>query len=152
MLYSFMVRLSIIHAFGRYDPTFVIPVADSPQLAPNHSTPITHTPGRRTGTGSANIQSSQARITTTRQSIKGFYQVSLLRMIRMTGQVPSSLPAHLTSRRPLSIDDIREKARRPIVVFPECTTSNGRGLLRFANVFNKDIPIKDFKVFIMSVR
>lgn len=40
-----------------------------------------------------------------------------------------------------------------MVVFPECTTSNGRGLLRFAELFRDvSVPLTKFKVFIMCVR
>jgi hypothetical protein len=41
------------------------------------------------------------------------------------------------------------------VVFPECTTSNGRGLLRFADAFKgltSDIPVRGWNVWVMCVR
>lgn len=51
------------------------------------------------------------------------------------------------------MDEIRNGANRPIVVFPECTTSNGRGLLRFTDVFlGQPVPTRKYKVFIMCVR
>jgi hypothetical protein len=54
---------------------------------------------------------------------------------------------------PCTLEEIRQAADRPIVVFPECTTSNGRGMLRFADVFKDySVPVKRFKVFIMCVR
>ncbi|KAF8351547.1 hypothetical protein F5887DRAFT_1069244 [Amanita rubescens] len=46
----------------------------------------------------------------------------------------------------------RTMANRPIVVLPECTTSNGRGLLRFSPVFRRNIPVKEYQVFVMCVR
>jgi hypothetical protein len=67
-------------------------------------------------------------------------------MITSTGHVPRASSSFD------SIEDIRKTARRPIVVFPECTTSNGRGLLRFANVFKMAVPVKGFNVFVMCVR
>jgi len=133
-----------------FDPVFVLPVPDSIPESPQvlqSSTPVTYTPGRRTGTGSANIQ-VPSRSTSSRIPITGFRQVSLLSMISQTGNAP---PYWLTSAA-LPLDEIRRNASRPVVVFPECTTSNGRGLLRFADVFHENIPVKKFQVFIMSVR
>jgi hypothetical protein len=67
----------------------------------------------------------------------------------MTGNVPLT-PQGRSVR---SLEDIRSRADRPIVVFPECTTSNGRGLLRFAEVFKEySVPTKHFSVFVMCVR
>lgn len=137
-----------------FDPIFVLPVANPTPLETsplNNGSPITHTPGRRTGTGSANVQSAQARVASTRQPILGFHQVSLLTIIGLTGLVPTSY-FRRPNTKPLSLNDIRTKAARPVVVFPECTTSNGRGLLRFSNVFNEQIPPKNYQVFIMCVR
>jgi len=67
-------------------------------------------------------------------------------MISMTGHTPSH------TRTYTSLDDLRRKADRPIVIFPECTTSNGRGLLQFANLFHQDTPVKGYRVFLMCVR
>lgn len=52
------------------------------------------------------------------------------------------------------MDQVRKRACGPVVVFPECTTSNGRGLLRFADVFKheRNIPVKGYKVFLMCIR
>ncbi|KAJ3537242.1 hypothetical protein NMY22_g5679 [Coprinellus aureogranulatus] len=69
-------------------------------------------------------------------------------MITSTGHVPTASGAAPSS----SIEEIRKAATRPIVVFPECTTSNGRGLLRFAKVFQMSVPVKGFNVFVMCVR
>ncbi|KAH9482933.1 hypothetical protein JR316_0005033 [Psilocybe cubensis] len=133
----------------RFNPIFVLPVPVSlPEstVASRASTPVSHTPGRRTGTGSANIQVA-SRTTTLRVPISGFRQLSLLSMIIHTGGVP---PYGSMECRPL--EDIRRSASRPIVVFPECTTSNGRGLLRFADVFRQTVPVKKFQVFVVSIR
>lgn len=67
-------------------------------------------------------------------------------MINYTGRVPEP------SSEFLSLEEIRRQATRPVVVFPECTSSNGRGLLRFAEVFRNTVPIKGYQVYIMSVR
>jgi hypothetical protein len=69
-------------------------------------------------------------------------------MICLAGRLPPYFGDESGTR---SLHEIRKSAGRPVVVFPECTTSNGRGLLRFANVFD-EVPIKGYKVFIMCVR
>ncbi|KAF9247206.1 hypothetical protein BU15DRAFT_84744 [Melanogaster broomeanus] len=76
---------------------------------------------RRTGTGSAAIS--------TPVPIRGFRPVSFLSMIRATGRTPQATSS-----------DIRKSAERPVVVFPECTTSNGRGI---------SVPTKGYNVFVM---
>ncbi|KAF8076287.1 hypothetical protein FPV67DRAFT_1407725 [Lyophyllum atratum] len=137
----------------RFNPIFILPVSDVvpiPTASSQSSTPISHTPGRRTGTGSANIQTPR-KATNLPIPIIGFRRVSLLSMIRFTGQVPPF--GHSTSEpRPSTLEELRKSADRPIVVFPECTTSNGRGLLRFAKVFRQEVPVKRYKVFVMCVR
>lgn len=136
-----------------FNPIFVLPVCEAgstPPLSPRPPTPTTHTPGRRTGTGSANIQFS-ARVVTPRVPITGFREVSLLSMLRLTGQVPP-FNASPSGSYPRSLENIRSNASQPLVVFPECTTSNGRGMLRFADVFKQNIPVKNYQVFIMCVR
>ncbi|OBZ76822.1 hypothetical protein A0H81_04004 [Grifola frondosa] len=70
-------------------------------------------------------------------------------MLRATARLP--LP--LTEAQASSLESIRSTATRPVVVLPECTTSNGRGLLRFADVFcDVRVPVMQFKVFVMCVR
>ncbi|KJA29963.1 hypothetical protein HYPSUDRAFT_60806 [Hypholoma sublateritium FD-334 SS-4] len=140
--------IEIVWLAIQYNPVFVIPIpATVPETLSNSlpSTPVTHTPGRRTGTGSANIQ-VQPRMSTAQTPITGFKEISLLSMINFTGRVP--MPDSMIS----SLEDIRSRSTRPVVVFPECTTSNGRGLLRFAEVFYQTIPVKGYQVFIMSIR
>ncbi|EMD40656.1 hypothetical protein CERSUDRAFT_111238 [Gelatoporia subvermispora B] len=136
----------------RFNPIFVLPVASADVTLPDQSsTPLTRTPGRRTGTGSAAISSPSARKPTPRVNITGFRPVSLLSMLGATGHVPTSTQSGSTS--PNSLEEIRNQADRPIVVFPECTTSNGRGLLRVADVFQGiQVPVTLFRVFIMSAR
>ncbi|KAI9512164.1 hypothetical protein F5148DRAFT_974063 [Russula earlei] len=131
----------------RFDPIFVLPVSDVPvpqqdRLAETRAT------GRRTGTGSAAI-SLPAKPAVRRANIVGFRKVSLLNIILHTGNTPLDA----SGGNFVSLEEIRSSANRPVVVFPECTTSNGRGLLQFAELF-KDfpVPVKGYKVFIMCVR
>ncbi|KAG0709530.1 hypothetical protein DFH29DRAFT_792617, partial [Suillus ampliporus] len=134
----------------QYNPLFVLPVANAPPALSSVKdvSSISYTPGRKTGTGSAAI-SSVDRVLSSPEVIRGFRQVSLLEMISSTGNTPSA-PSSASLR---SLEDIRRSARRPVVVFPECTTSNSRGLLRFADVFNgASIPAKGYNIFLMCVR
>lgn len=134
----------------RFNPIFVFPVADGAQppiSSPTRET-ISYKPGRRTGTGSAAI-SIPTRSISPRLPIRGFRRMSLLSMIRAIGGTPLSP----SSGSFTSLEDIRNSATRPVVVFPECTTSNGRALLRFARVFEGySVPIKKFNVFVMCIR
>jgi len=72
----------------------------------------------------------------------------LFKMITLIGHVP---PFGISPKK-TTLEEITRTASRPIVVFPECTTSNGRGLLRFADVFHQDVPVKKYQVFIACVR
>ncbi|KAI0069092.1 hypothetical protein BV25DRAFT_1791136 [Artomyces pyxidatus] len=137
----------------RFNPVFVLPISApvTPASAPT-SEPITHTSGRRTGTGSAAISSPATRPIVRRVPILGFRRVTLLSMIRSTAQVPP-FETDTAAGTYSSLEDIRSAANRPVVVFPECTSTNGRALLRFANIFEgRAVPVKGFKVFLMCVR
>ncbi|KZP32857.1 hypothetical protein FIBSPDRAFT_774026 [Athelia psychrophila] len=144
--------IEILWLAFRFNPVFVLPVCGPlpVSLPSTPSAPIAHTPGRRTGTGSAAI-SSQSRTASARTPIEGFQRVSLINMLRATGH---ALPYVATSGGSTStLEEIRRAAGGPVVVFPECTTSNGRGLLRFADVFREyEMPVKGFNVFVMCVR
>lgn len=126
---------------------FVLPVSDEP-MQQRDTQPETRATGRRTGTGSAAI-SLPTKSVARRVDIAGFRKVSLLHIITCTGRAPLDTSSGNYS----SLEEIRRSANRPVVVFPECTTSNGRGLLRFAELF-KDcpVPVKGFKVFVMCIR
>ena len=158
------VRLShppCIHAYthsinsvpASFNPMFILPVVDTLDIPPppEKLTPLSRTPGRRTGTGSAAISSPTARTPTQRTPIRGFRRVGLLRMLASTAHLPLVLGA--TSARPETLEEIRSTSNAPVVVFPECTTSNGRALLRFADVFGGvKLPVMKYTVFIMCVR
>lgn len=145
--------LNVPHRFSTScNPVFVLPVPEYlPQFEKTTpaSVPVSNRPGRATGTGSANVQTSEKHSTVPSVPFKGFRRVSLLQMISLTGHFP---PYFKDDSRVYSLEEIRKSSGRPVVVFPECTTSNGRGLLRFANVFKQDIPVKGYQVFIMCLR
>ncbi|THH17955.1 hypothetical protein EW146_g2953 [Bondarzewia mesenterica] len=146
--------IEILWLAFRFNPVFVLPVSSS-ETTPSvvrASTPTTSTPGRRMGTGSAAISAPSTRSSSTPISIIGFRQVSLLSILRSTGEVPL-FNAILDDTKGNSLEEIRKTASRPVVVFPECTTSNGRGLLRFAELFSgRDVPTGGCKVFVMCIR
>ncbi|KAK7470753.1 hypothetical protein VKT23_002172 [Stygiomarasmius scandens] len=137
----------------RFNPIFVLPIEDTRPVrsdsSAQSSSTTTQTPGRRTGTGSANI-ASPAKTPSSRVPIIGYQPVSLLSMIRQSGNTPPYFS--VSGARPCLLEDIKKKADRPIVLFPECTTSNGRGLMRFANVFNQSTPVQDWNIYIMCTR
>nr|GAT54031.1 predicted protein [Mycena chlorophos] len=141
--------VEVLWLAARFDPVFVLPVTETaPSLAPAKAATdaISHTPGRRTGTGSANVQSA-VRAATERVPVAGFRQVSLLTMLLSTGRTPL-----FSANKHESLETIRARSRRPVVAFPECTTSNGRALLRFADVFKQKVPVQGYNVFVMCVR
>lgn len=134
-----------------FDPVFILPVPESVvQPAASTPSPISYTPGRRSGRTSMPEVSPSDKKAAPQIPITGFHPVSLLTMLRETGRVPLYTAAG--DAKPMSLDEIRKASSRPVVVFPECTTSNGRGLLRFADLFRESLPVKHFNVFIMCVR
>ncbi|KAG8934231.1 hypothetical protein FRC01_004311 [Tulasnella sp. 417] len=142
--------IELLYLAFRWNPIFLLPVAEQPSSTDSGTTTPQSTPGRRTGTGSAAI-STPTNYSRPRVPILGWKQASLLEMISHSGHGP--LPPRKGDATPLSLEQIREKAGRPVVVFPECTTSNGRAVLRFADVFsNVPVPVKAFRVFVMCVR
>ncbi|KAA1466211.1 hypothetical protein DENSPDRAFT_830977 [Dentipellis sp. KUC8613] len=137
----------------RFNPVFVLPVSEPapPASSTVDSTPISRTPGRRTGTGSAAL-STPTRTATKHRPIVGFCKASLLKAVTFTGQAPLSA-LDVDSSSYSSLEDIRRSVGRPIVIFPECTTTNNRGILKFADVFKGiKVPVKDFQVFIACFR
>ena len=143
--------LTMGNEIPRFNPIFVLPVCAQPDIEPTShaSSPLRVTPGRRTGTGSAAVSSS-TRTPTPRAKVLGFRSASLLSMLSATGHIPGEFAQGAEFS---SFEAIRAKADRPLVVFPECTSSNGRGMLRFAEVFTGvSVPVRRFKVFVMCVR
>ncbi|KAG8947654.1 hypothetical protein FRC04_010588 [Tulasnella sp. 424] len=142
--------IELLYLAFRWNPIFLLPIAEEPSSTDSRPSTAQSTPGRRTGTGSAAI-STPSNASRTRVPILGWKQASLLEMISHSGYGP--LPPRKGAAAPLSLEQIRAKADRPVVVFPECTTSNGRAVLRFADVFsNVSVPVKGFSVFLMCVR
>jgi hypothetical protein len=145
------IRISLAHHHRHsFDPIFLLPETTSiPSEATLTSAPVTSTPGRRTGTGSAAISSPATRTASTKIPLAGFRRASPWTMIRATGRVPPFIEAGPVQQ----LEQILKTADRPVVIFPECTTSNGRGMLRFADVFpGMNVPVSAFKIFVMCFR
>lgn len=146
--------IEILWIAFRFNPIFAVPVFAKiePAATARSSAPITSTPGRRTGTGSAAVSTPSTRAPTPRAQVLGWKTASLLEMINNTGRIPA-MTSEKEGDRLQSFEEIRSQADRPIVVFPEGSTSNGRGIMRFADVFKGvTVPVMKYKVFVMCVR
>jgi hypothetical protein len=134
--------MSNISNFLSFNPQFVFPVSSPIQTRPRDGIEKFST-GREISSGSRD----QCRAT-----ILGFHKISFFRLLLRTGTVP--IAHDKVTKVPFeSLEQIRKSSGRPIVVFPECTTSNGRGLLKFADAFvGTSIPVRDYQVFIMCIR
>jgi len=135
------------HLRNRFDPIFVLPVAPKPSSAPT----LAPTTGRHTGTGSAALKTLSVSPT----PLDWFHAVPLLHLIVLTGYTPASYDLPRAGAR--TFERIRKEAKasgKPVVVFPECTTSNGRGLLRFAEgvLGCESVPVRGYGVWVMCVR
>jgi hypothetical protein len=133
------VSVAWLNFLCSFDPIFVLPVPTvAPELPSTTSAPLAHTPGRRTGTGSAALSAPAARAASSRIALAGFRPAGLLAVLSSAGHAPpfaAAAAAGGSAGVSRSLVDICKAADRPVLVFPECTTSNNRGLLRFADVF-----------------
>ena len=114
---------------------------------------MTYRTTRNTGPSAA--ISVPSKRDTPRVDIVGFREISLFQLIRCTGLAPLTVE-DLPEESIMTLESLQKRAKskgRPLLIFPEGTTSNGRGLLRFASVFKGiQVPVKDFPIFIMCVR
>ncbi|KAJ3385279.1 hypothetical protein HDU84_002383 [Entophlyctis sp. JEL0112] len=78
--------------------------------------------------------------------------VSLMTALFRTGEYPSPFDSSISSPR---LDEICDSARArlsgPVVVFPEATTTNNRGLLQWANVFGS-VDASKYKIHVVGLR
>lgn len=141
---------------AKFNPIFVLPVMDEFEKQVSTDSPSRSASGRRTGTGTAAVSSSIPRLQVKRAEVLGFVEVSLLRMITICGLVPPFNGVADPKLPKFSFEEVRIRARqtgRPVMLFPECTTSNGRGLLRFADVLEGfQLPVREFNIFLMCTR
>jgi hypothetical protein len=121
--------LEVLWLAARYNPIFVVPVF-SPQ---SHQT------------------TKEIGETGNRVTIIGYRTRTLFQMCRSTGYTPQ-ISTDLTLEA-LPFHSIQASADRPIVMFPECTTSNGRAILRFSDsLLDVALPSKKFSVYIMCIK
>ena len=96
----------------------------------------------------------QARSASETADFIGFTEASLLKMMNASGKVPPFGKACEASA--MSFEVMRSRALKQgkvLVVLPECTTSNARGLLKFTGIFKGlTLPVTDFGVYIMCAR
>lgn len=134
----------------RFNPIFLLPVF-APESIPSLPSPGINKKTRKEAKGYVGDPPSQSSKQPKRAEIRGFTEVSFLQLINRCGLVPPRSEGNYQSLEQVRME--AKKAGRPLVIFPECTTSNGRGLLRFANVFKgESIPPKMYNIFIMCVR
>ncbi|ORX35559.1 hypothetical protein BD324DRAFT_652110 [Kockovaella imperatae] len=112
--------VEVLYLAFRYNPTFLLPVFPPATQAETKF-------GRSTGTGSANIATTLIR---THPPCLGYLPVSLFELLRRTGDVP---PTAATPPPGMykTLRDARRTERRPVAMFPEGTTGNGRAVLWF---------------------
>jgi hypothetical protein len=113
----------------RFNPTFVLPIHAPPALDPSQSTSLT---GRQTGTGSSNIDLPSISAVPS-SPLLGYMRIGLLSMINLTGHTPAYTFTTRFSGKDVklySLQDLCDEAPGPVILFPEGTTTNGRGLLR----------------------
>ncbi|WWC69859.1 uncharacterized protein I206_103802 [Kwoniella pini CBS 10737] len=116
--------VDVLYLAFRYNPTFIIPIF-SPIFPESHE--LKSKTGRHTGTGSAqiNILSNSPQ-----PECIGYQSIPLISLLIRTGNLPSTeLPG--TAKYFKTLKEARRKENKPIVFFPEGTTSNGRSLLKF---------------------
>ena len=114
--------MDVLYLAYRFNPTFLLPVFASLPDAPTSKPKF----GRATGTGSASITSSSAA---RQPPALGYVPYTLFEMLQRTGCLPPVAdvpPAGMYK----TLKEARRKEGRPVVLFPEATTSNGRALLR----------------------
>lgn len=107
----------------RHNPTFLLPVFSAMPDVPSDAPKF----GRQTGTGSASIQTNQ---TLPQPPLLGYVPVPLLQLLARTGSAPDQVNVPLKGMYK-TLKDARRREKRPVVLFPEGTTGNGRAVLRF---------------------
>ncbi|WWC62236.1 uncharacterized protein I303_104832 [Kwoniella dejecticola CBS 10117] len=116
--------VDVLYLAFRYNPTFVLPIF-SP-VFPDSQISKGKT-GRHTGTGSAQINLGSNG---PQPECIGYLPIPLLSLLLQTGALPpTELPP--AGKYYKTLKEARKKENRPLVFFPEGTTSNGRALLKF---------------------
>jgi len=117
---NYTSQIDILYLAYRYNPTFLLPT-----FAPLELTTTNQSTGRHTGTGSANISSSQPQPT-----FLGYTPIPLLPLLARTGSLPPTEEV-LAAGSYKSLKSARRGEKRVVVLLAEGTTSNGRAVLKF---------------------
>ncbi len=120
-----------------------------------HAPPLPSLPdvpatGRQTGTGSAQL-SLPAVSNAPRSALLGYRRASLFQLVARTSLPPLYAREDGAGAALVTLDEARRSACGPVCLFPEATTSNGRGLLRFAEGFGGgiEVPVRGWKVWVV---
>lgn len=116
---NYTSQIDILYLAYRYNPTFLLPTFAPLELTTSQST------GRHTGTGSANISSSQAQ-----PDFLGYTPIPLLNLLARTGSLPPTEEV-LAAGSYKTLKGARRGEKRVVVLLAEGTTSNGRAVLKF---------------------
>ncbi|OCF74403.1 hypothetical protein I204_04775 [Kwoniella mangroviensis CBS 8886] len=118
--------VDVLYLAFRHNPTFLLPIFSTA----SSSTAPTAKTGRHTGTGSASINLSSS---STQPDLIGYEPIPLFALLGRTGSLPPTYDLPPTTKYYKNLREARRKEGRPVVLFPEGTTSNGREILRFAD-------------------
>jgi hypothetical protein len=117
---NYTSQIDILYLAYRYNPTFLLPT-----FAPLELELTTQSTGRHTGTGSANISTSQAQ-----PNFLGYTPIPLLALLSRTGGLPPTEEV-LSVGSYKTLKGARRGEKRVVVLLAEGTTSNGRAVLKF---------------------
>lgn len=143
ILSNFSSWLDIVYAAVNFNPIFLLPVVAPSTKKPSPSASSAKpSPARRRNAGASVVTDANERgaaaaaAGTSDQNEKrllGFEKVSLWKAIANAGNAPLVYGQDATGYQDLA--QLTKNAQGPLMVFPELTTSNNRGLLRMAPIF-----------------
>lgn len=116
--------IELLWLAAQFSPVFVLPIAPVPKASETTgsssgtSSPARRTPRKNAASANTRIDTGTDQSSQEIREIKGFRKASLWEMIRRAGYTPI-YEGEEASTKPESIDSIAEKAKAPVVVFPE---------------------------------
>ncbi|KAL0245442.1 hypothetical protein I308_104568 [Cryptococcus tetragattii IND107] len=113
--------VEVLYLAFRHNPTFLLPVYSNDIFQELPKT------GRHTGTGSAAINGPTALV---QPPLLGYLPYTLTSLLARTGLPPAQYDVPPKGMYK-TLREARRKEKRPVVLFPEGTTGNGRAILKF---------------------